>query len=737
MTKLWRRMTAFLCVALVLFMVWFTAANSGFTVYAAGNEESYEKTAIEDDLKDIDVLEYPANPFGSAKLISFMEYCYSERSFLAEAYGLFFYVYNPTEKELRTERLANVVMMATEYNADGDPTDYDNLPLTFLDCTDNHRFYKFKLENSVDMLAQAKSYAKAHNGERRYDVVGIQLWEVGADTAEDHAVSVTYRWTGFAKGCGEYSNADSTLECVADDLLTLDIPLYHTNAEGQRIVNQTYYRTDKSSLGANHQWQIDTVYFSVDKAIGDKYGILQKIKAKWYEYQTQPIYVTSSNDLKSAFTPYIGVDLSTMTTQEVFNIGYGFGDFAKYIGGLNGDDDCFYWNWAYAMFEAPYRVSQGFTYNGYTNRVTTHVNQIDWLFKVENAGNNTITSTELWNYARDYSSKHGVSKTDEYLKLLGLSDKLFTSGTAVHGDGKEVKRGENILEFDTDATFDLRSYDSTLSGWDRFHNWWYGIKNGSSWEINDFRPIEEITADRLSSLQGADEIANDLKINKSDAEEFRTWAKAEIEGGKQVYLFRFAVTDYTQQVLSVQRHGNRGGSVSTTSHPISMAQEAVFFGFEMLTVTYNNHGVLTVIPVVQSPIHVFDNIDIYLQEPEGLTWWQILLAIILILLLVLILLKFCPWLIQIIVWIILLPFKVIAAFFKSISKSAKRRREKKALEQPKEIEKPKETRAEKKARKRQERQERKARNAVPDYNDWMDEIDWDDPFWSDLDDFNG
>lgn len=671
---------------------------------SAATAESYDETPIEDDIGDVDLLQYPKDPLGKAQLVTFMEYCYSDKPILAESYGLYFYIYNPTEKQLRTEAGANTVEMANAYDAEGKPSDYDQFPLVYLDCTENHRFYKFRLKDASEILELEHGYMLVHR-ERRYDISSIQLWDEGAPLPEDYAVSLTYEWTGYAHGCGEYANAESTLDCTATDLVTLDLPLYHYTEDGKRVSNQTYYRTDKSSLGANHQWQIDTVYFSINEddlfsRAGEDLGILQKIKANWYEFQTQPIYVTSDKDMKKAFTPYVGVDISSMSGRELFDIGYGFGISTGYVDGLNGDDDCAYWDWAYAMFEAPYWVGQGFLYDGYTNVVDTHLNQIDWLFQVEDAGENKITSDELWEYAKSYSEAHGAASldsTDEaerYLALMGLSSTLFTGTTAVHGDGKEVKRGENILEFDTDATFDLRSYDSTLDGWDRFYNWVYGIKNGSSWEINGMKPIEEVTKNALSSINSDEEIAENLKLNEKDVPEFKSWAEKEIEAGKKVYLFRFAVTDYMQETLSVQKHGNCSGVPSKTAHPISRAQEAVFFGFEILTVTYNNGGKLTVIPVVQSPIHIFDDVDIYLAE-DPLEWWKVLLFIIILLVLFIILLKFCPWLIKGVVFVVALPFKAVVAAGKGISKSVKRRREKKqsakkqdAEQQPPEEESP-------------------------------------------------
>lgn len=687
-----------LCAAsamLLIFSAFLTSFCSIQIAYAVDMSEnnksieSFDETPIEDDIGDTDLLKYPKDPFGTVTLVSFQEYCYSEKNILSESYGLYVYIYNPTEKPLRTEIGTNYLEMACSYGIDGKPVDYDHYALLYLDCTDNHRFYKFRLRDSSSLLGVERKYSLVHH-ERRYDISSIQLWNEGTSLPEDYAVSLIYEWTGYAHGCGVNADSESTLECNASDLVTLDLPLYHYTTDGKKVSNQTYYRTDKSSLGVNHQWQIDTVYFSIDEndlfsRAGEGLGILQKIKAKWYEYQTQPIYVTSDKNMKKAFTPYVGVDISSMSAQEIFDIGYGFGVLENYVDGLNGDDDCAYWDWAYAMFEAPFWVPQGpfGIYDGYTNNVRTHLNQIDWLFQVDDAGENNITSDELWEFAKSYSEVHGAASVDSvdeaerYLALMGMSSTLFTDTTAVHGDGKEVKRGENILEFDTDATFDLRSYDSTLDGWDRFHNWWYGIKNGSSWEINDMKPIEEVTNSALSSFNSDEEISEQLKLNEKDVPEFKSWAEKEIEAGKKVYLFRFAVTDYMQEVLDVQKHGDCSGVPSKTAYPISRAQEAVFFGFEILTVTYNNSGKLTVIPVVESPIHVFDDVDIYLAKDPPVSWWVYLLFVVLLLLLIIILLKFCPWLIKGIVFVVALPFKAIAAAGKGISKSVKQRRKKK------------------------------------------------------------
>ena len=63
--------------------------------------------------------------------------------------------------------------------------------------------------------------------------------------------------------------------------------------------------------------------------------------------------------------------------------------------------------------------------------------------------------------------------------------------------------------------------------------------------------------------------------------------------------------------------------------------------------------------------------------PDDGEWWKILLAVLLIILLIIILFPVLPWIIKGLFWIISLPFKAVAALFKSIDKAKKKRSEKK------------------------------------------------------------
>lgn len=165
-------------VLAVLFVLVLTMFLGKPVVHAA-EYTSYDTTDIESDLADIDTVLYPKNEKARHRLldeVGFMEYSYSESVFIADNYyGLYFYVYNPTEKPVSLADGAHHINMATAYDENGEPTDYANCEITFLDATANNRFLKFKLSDSRAAYDTAVEYAAKHDGARRYDIASIQL----------------------------------------------------------------------------------------------------------------------------------------------------------------------------------------------------------------------------------------------------------------------------------------------------------------------------------------------------------------------------------------------------------------------------------------------------------------------------------------------------------------------------------------------------------------------------------
>ena len=104
--------------------------------------------------------------------------------------------------------------------------------------------------------------------------------------------------------------------------------------------------------------------------------------------------------------------------------------------------------------------------------------------------------------------------------------------------------------------------------------------------------------------------------------------------------------------------------------------------FDIIQLTFNKEGVYTVIPVVNSPIDIYN--DITIPDNGGLEWWQILLIVLLLILLVIILWPVMPYIISFVWWLICLPFKLLGLLFKAINKGRKKRKAKKQEEKQKE-----------------------------------------------------
>lgn len=96
-----------------------------------------------------------------------------------------------------------------------------------------------------------------------------------------------------------------------------------------------------------------------------------------------------------------------------------------------------------------------------------------------------------------------------------------------------------------------------------------------------------------------------------------------------------------------------------------LCKKAFFYNFDILELTFNEKGVYTVIPVVNDPIDIFNDIQLPSKESDILKY--VFMALGLLILLV-ILMPILPYIVKFVVWLILLPFKLIGAIFKGIGK---------------------------------------------------------------------
>ena len=235
--------------------------------------------------------------------------------------------------------------------------------------------------------------------------------------------------------------------------------------------------------------------------------------------------------------------------------------------------------------------------------------------------------------------------------------------------------GYNCVEIDASEEYDLLSYTANHGFWDKVCD--YGFfatlfgKVPTDENVFGIEPIYAVTDQDVS--YDNEGIAKTLLIDEGDVDEFKEYYEAAKKQDKTTFLFRFAVTDYFAGDVDIDDTKSETGLLIKDS--AYMAQETVFLDFDIIQLTFNRDGVYHVIPVVSSPVDVVGAITPPV-EFDGYEWWKILLAVLLLILLIVILFPILPWIVKGVFWIISLPFKAVAALFKSIDKARIKRKEK-------------------------------------------------------------
>lgn len=677
--NIWKRI-AYGISALALLFMSAVESTSKQTSARADSVINYAGTQIEDDLSDVNTLLYPKNPYGEVQVLRFQEYCYSEIEFLSDYYGLYVYLYNPTEESIgkfrtyrgpsgRPLRTFNKITMATGYNADGEASSYDNVNLIYCDSTDDNRFYKFRVEKPGNFLEMEREYAVKHNGERRYDISGFTLLQGDGTTqtaAQERAYGYTYYFTGYAEGCNASDKtAASTLACTKKPLETLKLK-----------INQTNWRT--GDFKDNVCDEINSVYFSVPNETFDEYGALQKIKAEWYEYKTTPIFVTKDPDAPAAFQPYLGKDIGELDDSLRWTVLW---DELEVIGGMGTSISFRSFSGVYNKYSAEKLKHSGDpepSYSSYLNAVS----RMDWFFSREGAASQkdfAVTKEEMMEYALNYSKD---SEDKIYGANGAYSSKLFEE--SIDADRLELVQAQN-----PNATsgyvcqeFDVGDVGNVLVATKRK---WYEKWKGTKYVEKDYDPIVVLGQDELSTLSSmnANTFAKTYYINDADAETAFEYAKTEIKAGNRVVLFRFANTDYYASTARFENIDYNGMS----SQDGYVAQETVFLDFDIISLTFRGEReVDRVIACVSNPIDIINGTD----APPGVEaskapWWKKLwekvkeifgqFAGVLLLAAAIMLLSVCaPFLTPLFrgIWIVIsFPFKLLGKLWEKIFKKKK------------------------------------------------------------------
>lgn len=548
----------------------------------------FEKLDLEEELKSISTFDFVAHPPISSptkitpSIYKVIEYCYSYYANYNTNYGIYVYIYNPSQLDL-LENGKNKITLATKHKIVDNAqiaTDYEKFDLKFISKTDGaykNLFYKFKI---VDKQVEGKSmYERVNKLCRQYDISEIELQEKNALSANYLVTGGRFKFEGYAAGYGYDEEETSTLVCTQEGLETLELELKHT-----------WFRTETSSYGKGYQNQLDAVYFTVPNDIFEEYGELKQIKAQWYEYKTSPIVVLHKESYYNLLKDKEGIIDHAL-------VGLGTN---VYFDAINRDGTC---DWCFNLDGAV--VASKFKSDFLAYIQYCEKNKLkDWVYKSE----------DLRNYIYSYNKSYHKGKIDVYSSVTGtnISNDLFMDLVdAGH------TRGFNQKIFDADQVdhkFNLLDYGSNHSGWQKFKDYFLSYPKDQSY--TNISPILKI--DKGDIALSDEEFSTKYLIDIKQVNDFKNYIR---KSSGTVIKFNFGFSQYESNTINQ--------TIRTAIDNVKedygiMAQETVYLDFDVIWLKFKKGLDETIIPVAALPIDAIADITAppWLPDDPLAKFWE-------------------------------------------------------------------------------------------------------------------
>jgi len=256
-----------------------------------GYYEDLNQTDVMTDLKKygVDVTEYaidqtvkPGSDQDYLTIVRLVEFGYDYKQTLTK-YGLYVYIYNPTCMDLSTSEW-NKIQIAIKKSS-GEQSIIQKKELTLIDHTDDHLFYKFRVDGLSKELLRTMMPHK-----RIYLISGVEFEMPDWTDPHDYEIAGEYTFTGFLKGYGIREWDAETLYCSVEQFLTIKTELHMTN-----------WRSDSSPY-LHCYYDVAGVYFSIPNWILNKYGDdenplkgLYEVEGEYYEYKINGLVTTNES----------------------------------------------------------------------------------------------------------------------------------------------------------------------------------------------------------------------------------------------------------------------------------------------------------------------------------------------------------------------------------------------------------------------------------------------------------
>ena len=666
----------FRLIALAFAVILLLLYNSVLSVAFADSVEDFHTRDVLSDLVDSNVIksdktdfteEYEENNKSSLAqdltMVYLVEYCYGRE----DVYGLYAYIYKKNlEKDdfsILTESSFNSVLMAVQFDSNGNADDYEKFPLTYCNqqSLDFGVFYKFKIErtskNGTDILDVVSPI------QRIYVIGGVELKT--ENKIKDFAVEKRWLYRGEAAGIGNTDN--NTLKADVEHMPTISLD-----------VKQTYYRSAEHD---NYVYdQISSVYFTIPNEYLDNYGTLKRIKAEWYEYKTSPIVVTSNagfynwfvnNNLagtyyerQSASSDSYGLDWGVRFDRPagstIYLVEHSYGAQHSFLYPYAETDSVCYWlSWIF-----PFGDLKGTEFDVYSPYVSNHIGNISSSLVEEYMKNPLFAACTT-------GDTFVASDGNEY----PFPDKLFLSEIdndrqGINNSHGSIGRGYSYYDFDIDEDIgNVLTYNPDNASFSELidkYGFWKALFGKKDVETKEYAPFVQVNYDHIKDMPSKDVVDNYL-VNVDDVEKIK---EASNKVNETLYLFRFANTDYYSSPAYIWKFPiieEGGGSYVNQAY---VCQQTVFLNFDILQLTFkSDSGQLTMIPVVSDPINIIgdltpptvkDGTDLSALE----RLFALLLGLIVLIVVIWLLSKLFPPLFTVALSVVGVPFKFIKNIFK-------------------------------------------------------------------------
>lgn len=647
-------------------------------------QAAYEAQNVWEDLQEatidgekLDLTLYNFDEHKNVQVISFVEFCYSFYSNKQADYGLYVYVYNPRGLDWTQKPAMNKIQF--RYGGASNSS-YAKYALKYINRSNKDGyeglFYKFKID--LTETERAAILKGVNSTERIYELSGIELYSDGRNATE-YKIANTFRYTGYAKGYGSINAENNTLKCTSDGLVTLSLDVHPTFYRPKGINDKNKYTQDS----------LHSVYFSIPNKILQEYGGLSEVHATWLNAITNWGVVTGNYDAYANVEKFINYEIPCSEfgqPEEVEGLNYAF------VSEYDSHYDPF-------QSSAPqYRGKTGYNFYWFADwEKCTFINRLDYLFysgsDIDSADNYTVKSKELLNWFDSYTKKY---HTEEALVLDKYSPHLF----------------EKVDEDFTDAHISAGDKRTLKNFKISQTEWWeklFGIERVETDYYNGIEGIREITKEDFES-DNADLICQKLYIDRSDYDDFKNFFNIATLSNETVFLLRYQVSDYISEEASTIKCYGRNVQ-DTNSY---FFKETVNLDFDIIDITCCKDGVNTVIACVMSPIDIVHDATkpVYTKSDRTPWWAWVIIALVAFVVILVVLCVIFPRIItpvlsalktilKGILWLICLPFRGLAALFRTISKRRKQRRESREIV-------------------RQEKLDRKGQAAIDRYQDKLD-----------------